>query len=173
MIDNTVGITAQDSPWDNGKRSTTLTLRAGSRAEVWNLRQLMHSFAGRQVSFYVPTFGQDLIADQPLDTASQDLVITNIGYTQFVRLRQPRTHIWLRLKDGTVITREITTAVETSSLVETLTMNTTWGQTIALADIDRISYLEEVRFNSDNISIEYSRGERQVYLSAPIISTFD
>ena len=173
VMDGSVGLTSQDSPWDNGKRSTTLTLRANSRAEVWNLRQLMHHLGGRQVSFYVPTFGQDLISTTALATASQDLVITNVGYTQFVRERQPRNHIWVRLVDGTVLTREITGAVETSSTLETLTIDSPWGQDIALADIDRISYLEEVRFNSDTISIEYARGERQVYLSAPIISTFD
>ena len=173
VMDGSVGLTSQDSPWDNGKRSTTLTLRANSRAEVWDLRQLMHYLGGRQVSFYVPTFGQDLISTTALATASQDLVITNIGYTQFVRERQPRNHIWVRLVDGTVLTREITAAVETSSTLETLTIDSPWGQDVALADIDRISYLEEVRFNSDTISIEYARGERQVYLSAPIISTFD
>jgi len=173
VMDGSVGLTSQDSPWDNGKRSTTLTLRANSRAEVWDLRQLMHYLGGRQVSFYVPTFGKDLISTTALATASQDLVITNIGYTQFVRERQPRNHIWVRLVDGTVLTREITAAVETSSTLETLTIDSPWGQDVALADIDRISYLEEVRFNSDTISIEYARGERQVYLSAPIISTFD
>ena len=173
VMDGGVGITSQDSPWDVGKRSTTLTLRANSAAEVWDLRQLLHHFAGRQVSFYVPTFGQDLVADQPLLTASQDLVITNIGYTQFVRTRQPRNHIWLRKTDGTVITREITSSVATTSAIETLALNTTWGQDIALDEIDRISYLEEVRFNADDIVIEYPRGERQVYVTAPIISTFD
>tara|TARA_R110000796_G_scaffold41179_2_gene101992 strand:+ start:37441 stop:39165 length:1725 start_codon:yes stop_codon:yes gene_type:complete len=173
VLDNGTGLTSQDSPWVNGKRATQLTLRAGTKAEVWDLRQLMHALAGRQVSFYVPTFGKDLLADQPLATASQDLVVTNVGYTQFVRTRAPRNHIWLRLLDGTVITREITNAVETTSLVETLELDSAWGQDIALADIDRISYLEEVRFNSDEISIEHVRGERQVYFSAPIISTFD
>tara|TARA_R110002167_G_scaffold143958_2_gene333671 strand:- start:23573 stop:25303 length:1731 start_codon:yes stop_codon:yes gene_type:complete len=173
VADNGTGVTAQDSPWDNGKRSTTLTLRANSRAEVWNLRQLMHHFAGRQVSFYVPTFTQDLVATQPLTTASQDLVIDNIGYTQFIRLRQPRNHIWLRHTDGTVITREITGAIETSSTIETLELNATWGDDISLAQIDRISYLEEVRINTDDIRIEYARGERQVYFTAPIISVFD
>tara|TARA_R110002167_G_scaffold93122_2_gene249831 strand:+ start:29221 stop:30945 length:1725 start_codon:yes stop_codon:yes gene_type:complete len=173
VIDNGTGLTTQDSPWVNGKRATKLTLRASSKAEVWDLRQLMHALAGRQVSFYVPTFGKDLLVDQPLASASQDLVVTNVGYTQFVRTRAPRNHIWLRLLDGTVITREITSSVETTTLIETLELGSAWGQDIAIADIDRISYLEEVRFNSDEIAIEHVRGERQVYFSAPIISTFD
>ena len=173
VADNGTGVTASDSPWDNGRRSTTLTLRANSRAEVWNLRQLLHFLAGRQVSFWTPTFGQDLVATQPLTSGGSDLVMENIGYTQFIRLRVPRLHIWLRLKDGTVLTREIITTVETSTTIETLTMDATWGQDIAIADIDRISYLEEVRLNTDDVRIEYVRGERQVYFTAPIISIFD
>tara|TARA_R110000744_G_scaffold380215_1_gene500233 strand:- start:27696 stop:29441 length:1746 start_codon:yes stop_codon:yes gene_type:complete len=173
VMDGGVGLTSQDSPWANGKRSTTLTLRASTAAEVWDIRQLLHYFAGRQVSFYVPTFTKDLLADQPLATASQDLIITNIGYTQFVRQRQPRNHIWVRLTDGTVLTRQITNSLATSSLIETLELDSTWGQDVALDEIERISYLEEVRFNADDIVIEYARGERQVYVTAPIISTFD
>lgn len=173
VMDGGVGLTSQESPWANGKRATTLTLRANTRAQVWDLRQLLHSLGGRQISFYVPTFGKDLVANQDLATASQDLLIDNIGYTQFVRTRQPRNHIWVRLVDGTIFTREITSSTETTSAVETLALDSTWGQDIAIADIDRISYLEEVRFNSDDINIEYSLGERQVYVTAPVISTFD
>jgi hypothetical protein len=173
VIDNETGMTSQDSPWAMGKRGYPLTLRANSQAEVWDLRQLMHHLGGRQVSFYVPTFGKDLIATSPLGTASQDLIITNIGYTQFVTERQPRNHIWVRLLDGTTYQREITASVATSDTLETLTVDSNWGADIALADIDRISYLEEVRYNSDEIKIEHTRGERQVYFSAPVISTFD
>ena len=173
VMDNGTGVTYKDSAWEISKRSTTLTLRVNSRAEVWTLRQLLHSLGGQQVSFYVPTFGRDLTATQDLATASADLIIANIGYTQFLRTRQPRNHIWVRLIDGTVLTREITSSTETTSAIETLALNTTWGQDVTVAEIDRISYLEEVRFDSDDISIEYSRGERQVYLSAPITTTFD
>lgn len=173
VIDNSTGITSQDSPWDNGRRSTTLTLRSNSRAETWDLRQLLHHLRGKQISFYVPTFGQDMITDVDLLTASQDLVITNIGYAQFVRQRQAKNHLWIRMKDGTIITREITSSVETTSAIETLTLDQTWGADFLAADIDRISYLEEVRFNTDSIRIDYSRGGRQVYFSGPVISIFD
>jgi hypothetical protein len=173
VIDSGTGLSVKDSPWDNGKRSTTLTLRANTRAEVWDLVQLLHALAGRQVSFYVPTFGKDLNATLPLATASQDLVIGNVGYTQFIRNRQPRNHIWVKLVDGTTFTREITSSVETNSSVETLELDAAWGQDVTVAEIERISYLEEVRFDTDDLSIEYSLGARQVYVTAPIISTFD
>ncbi len=170
LIDNNTGLTFQDSPWDNGMSAYPLTLRANSKAELWSLRGLLHALRGRQISFYVPTFRQDLIPNQALATASQDLNMVNIGYVQFVRERQPKDRIWLRKTDGTTITRNVTSSVEVDSITETLVMNTTWGEDIALADIDRISYLEEVRFDTDELEIRYNRGERQVYVTGPVRS---
>lgn len=170
LIDNNTGLTFQDSPWDNGISAYPLTLRANSRAELWNLRGLLHALRGRQISFYIPTFRKDLIANQDLVSASLDLNMVNIGYVQFVRDRQPKDRIWVRLKDGTTLTRQITSSVEVDSVTETLVMDSTWGSNIAQADIDRISYLEEMRFDTDEIEIRYSLGERQVYITSPVRS---
>lgn len=170
LVDNNTGLTFQDSPWDNGISASPLTLRANSQTELWNLRGLLHALRGRQVSFYLPTFRKDLLPNQNLVSASLDLNIVNMGYVQFVRDRQPKNRIWLRKKDGTTLTRVITSSVEVDSVTETLVMDSTWGSNIDLADIDRISYLEEVRFDTDDIEIRYVRGERQVYISGPIRS---
>lgn len=173
VIDNQTGVTVQDSKWANGKRGYPLTLRANNRAEVFALRKLLHAFRGRQISFYVPTFGRDLVPTETLLSGGQDIVMENIGYTQFIRNRQARNHIWVRLKDGTILTREITGSTEQTTTQETLALNTTWGQDITPEEIDRISYLEEVRYNADRISITYARGERQVYVEGPVITTLE
>ncbi len=173
VIDNLTGLTTQDSKWANGKRGYPLTLRANSRAEVFALRKLMHAFRGRAISFYVPTFSRDLVPTETLLSAGQDLVMTNIGYTQFIRSRQARNHIWVRLKDGTTLLREITSSTEQTATQETLVVDSPWGVDITPAEIDRISYLEEVRYNADRIAITYERGERQVYVEAPVITTLE
>ncbi len=173
IVDNEAGLTFQDSPWGRGKSGYPLTLRANSRAELWNIRQLLHALRGRQISFYVPTFRRDLIPNQNLASASQDLNITNIGYVQFVRDRKPKDRIWLRKTDGTTITKQITSSVEVDSITETLVVDSTWGSNITIAEIDRISYLEEVRFDTDELQIRYDLGERQVHISAPVQSLFE
>lgn len=173
LVDPGTGVTTQDSPWLYGKRGYPLTLRANSKAEVWDLRQLMHYFGGQQVSFYVPTFGKDLVPTGALLAADTDLDIENIGFTQHVQNRGPKRHIWVRLKDGTTLQREITSSVEIDASNETLVVDSVWPGQIEVDEIDRISYLEEVRYNSDDISIEYTRGSRQVYFDAPVITTFD
>jgi len=173
LTDNGTGLTQQDGPWAYGKRGYPLTLRANSRAEVWDLRQLMHYFGGRQLSFYVPTFGKDLTPTGNLLALDSDLDIVNIGFTQHVQNRGPKRHIWIRLNDGTTLQREITSSTEIDDDNETLVVDTVWPSEIDVADIDRISYLEEVHYNSDEINIEYVRGNRQVYFEAPVITSFD
>lgn len=173
VIDNNTGQVFQDPTWTRGKRGTTLTLSAHTKAEVWDLRELMHAIRGRQISFYVPTFAKDLLPDNDLTSGSPDLDVVNVGYVQFIQDRQPKNHVWVRLLDGTTYTREVLSSVETTSTRETLTLDANWPGNIAQADIDRISFLEEVRFESDEIQILHERGERLVYFTAPVITTFD
>tara|TARA_R110002167_G_C12707228_1_gene655163 strand:- start:53695 stop:55425 length:1731 start_codon:yes stop_codon:yes gene_type:complete len=173
LVDNKTGVTYQDGVWEKNKHGFSLTLSVKTKADLWDVRQLMHALRGRQVSFYVPTYNQDLLPTEDLQSASQDLVMQNIGYTQFVRGRQPKNRIWVRTTAGVIYDREITSFVETSDTIETLTMGSTWGADITLAEIDRISYLEEVRYNSDEITIRHERGERLVRISAPVITVFD
>ena len=173
VVDNTTGLTTQDSPWDHGLMGYPLTLRSDSKAETWRLRKLMHAFRGRQVSFYVPTFRKDMLLDTELTSASTDLNIVNMGYVQFIHERQPRNRIWIRMKDGTILTRVINSSVETSLTRETLVVDSSWPSTFAIADVDRISYLEEVRYDTDTIEFRYTPGGRQVYVTAPVHTLAD
>lgn len=173
VLDNQTGITYQDSPWTASRRGYPLTLRSNSKTELWNLRKLMHAFRGRQVSFYVPTFLKDLLPDADLVSASQDLNIVNVGYTQFVNAKQPKNKIWVKFTDGTTIIRTITSSVVTTATRETLTLDAVWGVDKTVAEIEKISYLEEIRFDRDEINFDYNLGERQVHISAPVISVLD
>jgi len=173
VFDSGSGLTYQDGLWDKNKHSFGLTLSARNRADLWNFRQLLHALRGRQISFYMPTFGKDLLPTEDILAADQEINVENIGYTQFVRTRQNKNRIWLRKTDGTTFIRVITGSTETSSVLENLALDAVWGADIDLVDIDRISYLEEVRFNSDELTIRYERGDRLVRISAPVITTFD
>ena len=173
VLDNLTGTISQESPWDYAKRGSSLTLYSNTKAQTWTWRQFLHAMKGRQVSFYVPTFNKDMTPTAALVSAAQDLVIENIGYVQFIDRKPNKKHIQVVLTDGTTIEREISSASETSTSIETLTMTDTWGQDVAVEDIERISFLEEVRYNSDEITIRHERGERTVHIGAPILTVFD
>ena len=173
VLDNLTGTISQESPFEYGKRSSSLTLWANSRADVWNWRQFLHAMKGRQVSFFVPTYNKDLTVVQDRVIADTDLVIENIGYVQFNDRKPNKKHIQIVLKDGTKLEREIISSAETSTTLETLTLNTTFGIDFLASDVERVSFLEEVRYNSDEIVINHERGERTVHVSAPILTVFD
>lgn len=173
VVDNVTGQVYQDGVWGRGKHGFPLTLRANSKEQVWNLRRLMHALGGRQVSFYVPTYNKDLLPTLDLQAGSQDLVVENVGYSQFVRARQGRDVVWVRLIDGTVLIRQVTDAQNTSAATETLELASAWPSNISTTQIDRISYLELVRFDTDDITIRHERGDRLVRVSAPVIAAFE
>jgi hypothetical protein len=173
VVDNATGRVFQDSPWAFNRRGSSITLSAVGRADVWTHRKLMYALGGRNVSFYVPTFSKDILPSADLTLSSTDLVIQNIGYTNYIQSRQPKNMVWIRLNDGQTLTQEIISSVEDSSTQETLTVGTAWPATVPVAFIERISYLEEVRFSSDEITLTHEQGSRLVRFSAPTLSMFD
>lgn len=172
-IDNGTGVTEEASPWSRHRRGTTKTFLAKGRQSVWETRQLLHALRGRQISWYLPTFGKDLELLLATISGSPLMNIRNIGYTQYVKSRQPKNVIRVRLIDGTIILRTILSSVIVDDTQETLTLNGNWPSIITPAQIDRVSYVEKVRFDSDTIRIQHTIGDRTVKFSAPVKTVFE
>lgn len=173
-IDGEVGLVFQESPWDRTKPSQIFTLRAEGRQAVWELRRLVHALRGRQISFYVPTDASDLVPVSNLLNASNLLTVTNVGYAQFVRNRQPKSDIRVNFVDGSApLLRAVTASVVVSPTQETLTVDSNWPATITPAQISRIDYLEKVRFDTDRVTIRYDPSGIRAYLEVPIVGVFE
>lgn len=173
IIDGTVGKTEQVSPWERNKRSYQYTFFVQSQQSLWELRQLLHSLRGQWKSFYVPTFNKDLQPILDLTSAQNTLDVTNVGYTLYVRERQSRNVIQILFTDGTYLMRTITSSAEVDATRETLTLDSTWPSTKTVDEVARISYVEEVRFNSDRIQITHEQANGRARIKAPLITSFD
>jgi len=173
IVDGLIGKTEQTSNWDRNKRIYRYTFFVKSRQALWELRQLLHALKGRLKSFYVPTFNKDLVPVLPLTSAQNTLDVENVGYTLYNRQRQPRNIIQILFTDGTYLTRTITASAEVDADRETLTLDDVWPSTYAISDVERISYIEEVRFDSDRIRLihEQSAGA-PARVSAPVKTVF-
>ena len=102
------------------------------------------------------------------------MTVENVGYTQFVRGRQPKNIIRLTFKDGrTPLIRTIDTFAEVDSSTETLTLTDTWPEEITPEEIDRVMYVEEVRFDTDSFRIQHTTGERTVRVEAAVKTVFE
>lgn len=173
-IDSVVGLREVTSPWDGQKHARQLTLRAHGRQAGWELRQFAHWARGRQVTFYVPRDFPDMIVTADLLSASQAMEIENIGYTQFVRQRPPHNSLYLVETDGTVHMRDITNSVVSGDPTkEGLTVDTVWPSTILAVDVERTSFMEKMRFDTDKLKLQFDVDAQTVRLTAPIKTVFE
>jgi len=125
----------------------------------WELRQLLYALRGRQVSFWLPTFAEDIEpVNVGLSALSNAMEFKNIGYTVQINGVQPRQSIRLTLTDGTVLIRKITSSTEVSASVESITVDSNWGVNATPEEIRRIEFVEPHRFNADSIEVYYRTG---------------
>jgi hypothetical protein len=125
------------------------------RAQIWNVRRLIHALRGSQVSFYLPTFFQDIEVETDLASGSFNMDIVHAGYTDYVNAQEPNASVWIELTNSTIITREIQSATEVDSDTERLVVGTAWGSTITPAEISRVSFLRLVRIADDQVQFTH------------------
>ena len=173
VIDGETGKRVQFSSWARGKRGSMKGFLSNSRQQLWALRQILHYLRGRQVSFYLPTFQKDLVPVANLANATNNLDVTHVNYNSFVRERNPNKRIRVHLTNGTTYDRTITGSASLTSTTERLTVDTNWPTDIDVADVARIEYLQLVRFDTDQFSIEHEDANGQARLFAPVKTVFD
>lgn len=155
VVDSETGVFSVFVEHEVSSRDHVKGFFSNSQQRLWEVRQLLHAFRGRQQSFFIPSFYDDLTPVAGISSAAQTINVENIGYNLFVQNRQPRDVVQVKLVDGTLITRRVESSSEISADEEQLTVTTSWGVTAALADIDRVSFVESVRLRSDDVNIRH------------------
>jgi hypothetical protein len=155
--DNQTGKVSITSAWDNGKRTFFKGFVARTRAELRALKGVFLALKGRQVSFYLPTFADEIL---PVDTATigtNTLDIEAIGFPIYAQERAPFNLLRIELTDGTVLIRTVTASIDVDEDTERLTLDGTWPATYSADEFQRIDFYELVRFDSDALRLRYSR----------------
>lgn len=168
QIDPETGIVHTGSREEFSRRATAKGFHCGTRAEVLKLRRLLLALAGKQKTFYLPTFTEDLLPVVDIAASADTLDVENVGYTRFAQARAQRSVVRVTFTDGTSLTREITAAVEIDDEIERLTLNTTWPADRTVDEVDRVEFFELVRFNTDEFAIIHER-VGLARLNAPVI----
>lgn len=171
-IDNPHGLRSQDSPWAQGKRISQLALLAKGSSGLWDVRRMLYAIRGKQISFYVDTFTNDFTIDGDI-TAGTIINVANVGYMQFAQSRQPRNVIRIQYNNGDADDlREILSSVEVDATRESLTLDSSVVAHTA-AQVKKISFVEKVRFDSDNILIRHEIGDTTTRITSPVKTVFD
>lgn len=173
-LDSIAGQIYQESTWSSGKRAHQLTFVVRTVAELFTLRQLVHALKGKQRSFYVSTFSNDLQPVQDLASGSNLLTVANVGYARFIQARSPRDAIRVMFNDGTApVIFTVASASEVDEDTETITINGTWAATYPVATVRRIEFLEKVRLDTDRLLFLHAPGGVNVTLSVPVITVLE
>lgn len=173
VIDGRTGIFKQESLWAQGKRAHMKTFKVTGLEALWKLRQLLHSLHGQQVSWYIPSFSDDMFPFDTFSSGGNVMPIDNIGYAQFIQARQPKNVVRVTLTNGTQLIREITGATEINAEREDLIVDVNWPSTIQPEDVVRMEYIEKVRFASDKAVIVHDEGGMDRFVSIPVKDVFD
>ena len=171
-VDNSTGIISQVSLWDRGKRSHTKGFTLRTRAEIVEFRRLLMGLSGRQKSFYIPTFIEDLTPAASLVSGASTIDITLINYERFIINREPKATFVITFDDGTSLVRIVQSSTGVTSTTERLTLDTTWPANRTISEIERIEFYELVRFDSDRIVIEHEQANRAKAF-IPVKAVFD
>ncbi len=171
-IDNRTGKVSVSSIWDRNKRKSLKGFVARSRADILTLRKLFIALRGRQKAFYLPTFISDLTLNANLVSGQVTMDVESIGYSRFAQDRLPFTLIHFTFADGTTLDRTIQSSVIVSTTVERLTVDTSWPANRTVAETERIEFYELVRFDTDELRLDYDRaGLARAQL--PVLRVFD
>jgi len=173
-VDNATGRVTIKSNWEKYKRVAEKGIVAHNRAEIMKLRKLLIALQGRVKSFYIPTFINDLTVAADLQVSTNVMDINRIEYNRLIVNRAPKATFRITFTDDTQLVRTITASADHPSdpTLERLTIDSNWPADRTVAEISRIEFYEQVRFDTDRFRLKYPRiGE--AHLVAPVKAVFD
>ena len=121
-----------------------------SREDIWALLNFFDSKQGRLVSFYTPTWANDIIVTAAIGAADTTLTTKEIYLTAGEIVGR---HLYIQLPDSSYVCREITARPSNTSI----TIDSAIGVAVSAENIANIllCFLYEVRFDADEIQLEY------------------
>ena len=148
--------------------NSTKTFRAVGKQGLWAIRQLMHELRGQQVSFWLPTFSADFTAAADITSNTRTMTVAEVGYAEYVQGRPSRGMIRIQTEGGTTYYNQIVGSVDNGNGTETLHFADMWSSSVSRSTITRIDYMEKVRFDADDITIDYLPGGLVHHISGPV-----
>lgn len=167
-IDGDTGEVLQLSEELGAKRNSVKKWVITDAQKEWEVRQLLYYLRGRQVSFLLPSYRADMVANGNASAGGNTINIENIGYSSFINGALPYNRIRVVFKSPGVLSAAspqvlvtefsttVTGGTEIDATTETITVGTAWPANFTPADVERIEYLALTRFESDSIEIVHN-----------------
>jgi hypothetical protein len=158
VIDGDTGTLSAFSYWLHSRRGSVRTfVTVFNRTKIWSLKILLHYLNGKQTSFLLPIFANDITPTEDLTATGTMLTIVNNGFTLYNAVsNNGRKYVRVYLTDGSYTDHQVIESTVSSSTVEQITVTPAWASTVLLENIKRITFLEKVRCDADDMTIQYN-----------------
>jgi len=154
VFDNNAGVVSFFDTAMDARTTRSHRFLMHGRNEISNFKNWLAARQGRYVTFWYPSNQNDITVRNNISSSATTLSVNNCGHTS-VKNEIGRRDIMIKTKSGVRYYRRITNVVETSSSVETITINAALGASVAVSDIESVSYMRLVRLASDTIEVAF------------------
>lgn len=163
-LDHLNGIFVLDATRNQAEHSQILSFHTLTREELWSVRRWLHSKKGKQKTFYVLSWNNDLNLVTDLTTASSTLYVDSVKYSVYYR---PMSLAIVK-KDGSILLYEVISCVDNNDGTEAVLLSTQVGQDILVSEVEKISFVYHVRADVDRIELKHMTN-RETTIVIPII----
>lgn len=156
-LDNLTGVFTEFIKGDANRNARPFSWFMDSRDSINAFLAFLDERKGRWAPFWVPTWHDDLMLASDGDGTLATIEVQNINYSrhQFDSLYTWRRHLaFIKRGAGIQFIKRIDGAVETSSTLETLTLDSALGQDLPKDDW-MLSFLTLCRLESDEIELHW------------------
>lgn len=129
------------------------------RAAIAAFRSWLAARAGKLKPFWLPSFQSDLKVIAPVGGTDAFLTVENRSYAQGPAAAVGRRDLLILTNSGGRFYRRITAASESSESSELIAVDSPLGATLLPEQFQRISFMQLVRLDTDNVEIAHLTDE--------------
>lgn len=156
VFDNGSGVVAVDVTNQYVRSTKMFVFDTLDRASRWKARKWIHSRRGKQKSFWLPSWNQDLTLLEDVGSAGVALTVRPIGYPLYYSV----TDVMIRRKNGTFVTARVLSSAVDAFGNEILNLEASFGSAVLVSDVDVFCFMSLVRFDSDSVKFGHSYAGR-------------
>lgn len=144
--------------------TSTMSWSFDNETELWAFRQWMYGVRGKQGSFYLPRWTRDFVLAVAADSASDFLIVKENDILADSYLGP----ICVLLKDGTQLYYTVASWESFTTDQYKATLTGLVGTTFETTDVELITRMPRMRFNSDTVEFAYE-GAGRVDVRMPVM----
>lgn len=150
VLDNKMAAAVMDSMFNSTDQYFMVSWDLKSKEEVWRVRRFLHSLRGKQKPFWLPTQTRDMTLTAAVDPSATGIKVKKFGGSLFYHTKDIQI-----LQADCTRTFHSVEGIADDGLDENLTLSSSAGITVAVAQNPKISFMYKVRLDVDRVEINY------------------